>query len=181
MSRTLPILIAIALSFGLVSPTRAADKATGDAGIKEAAGLCAASAATVAFACKTQDNYLIAVCTRETGLMQVVFEQAGKADTRVTLPKDPADKASVRVGYMQFSGGGGSYGGFSSADREYVVYSGFGKGWSQAGLAEVKGETHLAEHICRTATKPYDIGFPLLGEKAGYAQDEIQNFDVDVR
>lgn len=181
MPRARHILCAMALSLLLATPAQAADTATGDAGIKEAAGLCAAPAATVAFSCKTRDNYLVAVCTRDNGLLQLVFEQAGKPDTRVALPKDPAENASVRVGYMQFSGGGGSYGGFKAADREYVAYSGFGKGWRQAGMSEVRGENHLAEHTCLPAARPYDIGFPILGEKAGYARDASQNFDPNVQ
>ena len=181
MPRALFALGAMALSLLLVSPALAADTAKGNAGIKEAAGLCAPPYANVAFSCKTRDGYLVAVCSRENGLLRLIFEQAGKADTRVALPKDPADKASVRVGYMLFSGGGGSYGGFTAADRAYVAYSGFGKGWQQAGLSEVRGEEHLAEHLCLPAAKPYDIGFPLLGEKAGYAQDATQDFDPDVQ
>ncbi|UJX43082.1 hypothetical protein K9F62_10550 [Desulfovibrio sp. JY] len=181
MPRARHILCAMALSLLLAALAPAADTAKGDAGIKEAAGLCAAPAATVAFSCKTRDNYLVAVCTRDNGLLQLVFEQTGKTNTRVALPKDPAEKASVRVGYMLYSGGGGSYGGFKAGDREYVAYSGFGKGWKQAGMSEVRGEKHLAEHICLPATRPYDIGFPLLGEKAGYARDAAQDFDLDVQ
>lgn len=174
-------LLALAILLLLVSPARAAGKAKGDAGIREAARLCAAPHTTAAFSCKTRDKYLLAVCSRDDGALQLRFEAAGRADSRVSLPGDMADKAGLGTGSLLYSGGGGSYGRFkATGGKDYVVYSGFGKGWEQAGLAEVKGEKHLAEHICLPASKPYDIGFPLLGEKGGYAADE-QDFEIDVR
>lgn len=182
MSRVPHALLALSLSLWCATPALAAGKARGDAGIKEAAGLCAAPTSAVAFSCKTRDNALVAVCSREDGALQLVFQKAGAADGRVVLPASPDEKRGVVVGSLMYSGGGGSYGRFKAGQgKEYVVYSGFGKGWAQAGLSEVRGEAHLAEHVCLPATKPYDIGFPLLGEKAGYAMDENEGFAIDVQ
>lgn len=178
--RATTMLGALAISVLLASPAAAAGKTKGDAGVKEAAKLCGPPYATVQFSCKTKDNYLVAVCSRADGALRLISEAVGKADGRVSLPKDPADKAGVATGSLMFSGGGGSYGRFKAAEQDYVVYSGFGRGWAQAGLAEVKEENHLAEHICLPASQPYDIGFPALGEKGGYAVD-AQEFEIDVQ
>lgn len=182
MLRATNSLGALALSFLLVCPALAADKATGDAGIEEAARLCAAPDATVAFSCKTTENRLIAVCSQANGALRLEFQTADKPDTRVSLPPNPADKAGVRVGSLLYSGGGGSYGRFKAAPgKAYVVYSGFGKGWEQAGLAVVKGDDHVAEYVCLPASKAYDIGFALLGEKGGYPVDATEDFEIDVK
>ena len=170
----------MALQFAVCPVLAANEKVAAKKGEQEAAALCL-DKKSVVFACKTTDNRLVAVCgTTDNPRMTFHTMTAGKKDTLLSLPRNATDSKSVSVGSMMYAGGGGSYIRFKDGDKDYVIYSGIGKGWEQAGLSILKGEEHLDDPLCLPSGDPFRDFVVERGEKAGYAVEGVESSDFEL-
>ncbi len=174
----------MALHLTAFSSQAASSKAAAQKGAQEAAALCPDKKAIV-FACKTKENKLVAVCgAADSPQMTLRYMTAGQKDTLLTLPRDSANAPdatqSISVGSMMYAGGGGAYVRFKDGDKDYVVYSGMGRGWEQAGLSVLKGEEHLEDPLCLAGDKPLRDFVVERGKQAGYRVEGEEHSEFEL-
>jgi hypothetical protein len=86
----------------------------------------------------------------DQGWVQYRFGKKGAVELTYPAVKEHPRKY-FRWGVNGYSGGGTDYFRFSNGGYDYVVYSGFGKGWTKEGVAVEKDGKRVASLVCKDA------------------------------
>jgi hypothetical protein len=85
--------------------------------------------------------------TPAKGYLYYAYGRPGAVDL-TTPDKFPAARASITLGGLAYSGGGGDYVRIVKGAYAYVVYSAIGRGWEQEGVAVQKDGKPISSLIC---------------------------------
>lgn len=100
----------------------------------------------------------------------------------MTLPaKGKTAAATFSTGTLSYAGGGGQYVRAANGSTEYVVYSGIGQGWEQAGLTVFVQGKRKAELICQQATPLQEVSLSVEGQRLGYPVEAAGQYSIDVK
>lgn len=133
----------------------------------------------VAFSCHV-GRKIASLCaskklSKTEGYVQYRFGLPAKVE--MTYPEQIGVHPSrtFKWGVLGFSGGGTDYYRFSNHGYDYVVYSGFGKGWTQEGVVVEKDGRRLQSLVCKDAALGdenwrvmYSAGIPQIDDSNGF-------------
>jgi hypothetical protein len=134
------------------------------------------------FSCKV-DEKIISVCSsknlsKDTGYMQLRIGDKGSLAT--SFPDTEMHPSNfMEAKYVMFSGGGMSYMRLKSKTKNYVVYSGLGKGWEQEGFAIEQDSKNIGNIICKN-TAQSNIMSSEYFTKIGIPEDKNE-FEVPIK
>ena len=124
---------------------------------------------------------VISVCaskdlTAEHGYLQYRFGLPDKVELTIPADRTTSPVNSAVAHTLMFSGGGGAYLRFKTADYDYVVYTAIGKGWGTKDGVAIEKNGKLRTHISCKDVPVSKMGADFF-TKAGLKED-TQDFDL---
>lgn len=148
-----------------------------------AESLCTAQEAVIFSG--TTGSKLVSVCApqKKDGTVGDFIYRFGTAQNiEIALPaKGKTAAETFSTGVLSYAGGGGQYLRVANGSTQYVVYSGIGKGWEQAGLTVFVQGKRKAELLCQQSTLLQDVAFSVEGQRLGYRAEEGGSYEIDVK